>query len=289
MLHEVDDALARLLKRDLERGTEVSFAAPTASWPEVQRKRPMLDVHLFEVREETSMRSSGLERALPADDGDPIMRRPGPRWFRLSYWLSAWGGAAAAGHRVLGASLAALVRDEALPGDVLNCDLARLGLPVRMAVAMPPAGDAHVATVWSSLGVPLRAALELQVVAPLEVPAGVEAGPPVIERRLRIGPPMQPPPPAKQAPPGVPPALMSAAGAPPGAPPAHREATPAPAATPAAPAAAPVATELPGPPLEELLISPDPREPPRVLDPDAGNPKSGAKEGAAEKTAPPEK
>jgi hypothetical protein len=217
MIDEVDAALGRLLKRELGRGAEVSFAAPAASWAEGERKRALLDVHLFEVREEMSMRASGLERTTPTTDGEPVRRRPATRWFRLTYWLSAWASDAESEHRVLGAALAALARYEALPVDVLGERFEQLGLPLRMSVATPAADDPEVTAVWSSLSVPLRAALALSVGAPLDVPAALEAGPPVVERQVRFGSPMPP--------------------------------------APAAPA-----------PREELLLSPDPNVPPRLLD-----------------------
>jgi hypothetical protein len=263
VIDEVDAALERLLRRELGRGVEVGFDPPTAAWASKTRKRPMLDVHLFEVREEVVMRAGGPGAVERLDDGASFARRPDPRWFRLSYWLSAWAADAAAEHRTLAAALSALAGYDALPADAIEGNLQRLGLPVRMAVAMPPAGDAHVATVWSSLGVPLRAALELAVIAPLDVPAREQSWKPVLERRLQVGRPRPAPPPGRQVPPGLPPTLM------PGATPPAAAPTPLPGA--AAPAAAaeapPVAAQAPArqPWFEVLLIPRDPSAPPRVV------------------------
>lgn len=254
MIDEVDAALGRLLKSELGRKVEVSFAPPAAAWEKGERKTPLLDVHLFEVREDESLRRGGLELTPPANEGASSTRKPAPRWFRLSYWVSAWGPDAETEHGLLGAALAALARYEALPVSVLSGGLETLGLPVRLAVAVPPAGDAHVATLWASLGVPMRGAIELAVTAPLEVPAAVEAGPPVVERRLRFGPPRPPPAAGQQVPPAMP-------GPPP--PPTPLPGAPAPAGGPKPPSEPPKPPEPP-PPLEEIVISPDPGEPPRV-------------------------
>jgi hypothetical protein len=292
LIDAVDSALEKLLKRELGRGADVSFDPPAKDWVGRERKRALLDVHLIEVREDPALRAGGLELSPPTENGGARTRRPAPRWFRLSYWISAWGPDAAAEHGALAQALAALARYEALPADVLDGDLARLGLPVRMEVGMPPAGDAHVATVWASLGVPLRAAVALDVTAPLEVPPAVEAGPPVVERRLRMHPPKPPPPPGKQVPPGMP-AALAAPPAPAPAPGAEakpadakaadkadgkaadkadgKAADKAAAAKPAEkPAAAEPAPEPPAPVIEELLIAPDPDVPPRRIEPDSG-------------------
>jgi len=301
VIDEVDAALARLLKRDLGKGVEVGFEPPSAGWAGKQRKTPLLDVHLFEVREETVMRAGG-PGTVERQNGGGFARRNEPRWFRLSYWLSSWAADVSAEHELLARTLSALAAYDALPPDVIKGDLARLDRPVRMAVATPPAGDAHVATVWSSLDVPMRAALELAVIAPLEIPDRDENWKPVFDRRLKVGPPLPPPPPARQVPQGMPPALVpggmprpAAPGAPPpgapvpagpppapgaapapGAPPAPAPgAPPAPPAAPAAPAPAPAAADKPAEPaapkprpwFEVLLISRDPAAPPRVEKP----------------------
>jgi hypothetical protein len=53
VIHEVDEALRRLVGDDALRGTdvEVAFAAPTKDWS-ARRNAPTVNVYLYDIRED---------------------------------------------------------------------------------------------------------------------------------------------------------------------------------------------------------------------------------------------
>ena len=57
MIHEVDEALRRLVLRDAVDGTgvELSFEAPTKEWA-ARRNAPTVDVYLYDLREDVERR-----------------------------------------------------------------------------------------------------------------------------------------------------------------------------------------------------------------------------------------
>jgi hypothetical protein len=222
----------------------------------------VLSVHLLELREEEQMKSAGLERMR---DGDGKLVRVGPpRWYRLSYWLTAWAREPAVEHEALGSSLSALSAHESFPTDLLTGALADAQRPVRLEVAMPPPADAFAAGVWSSLRMPMKGAVHVGVLAPVGPQMGHATAQLVTDRQLTVKGPPPKRRPNMTPPPGVPGVLM------PPAPPAPR---PPGMGPPPGPAGAPP----PAPPeedtgpipetIEELVFGPVPGTPPRDVSP----------------------
>nr|WP_308198993.1 Pvc16 family protein [Saccharothrix sp. S26] len=83
MIHEVDEALRRLVRDDALRGTdvEVAFDAPTKDWA-ARRNAPTVDVYLYDIREDLRRRlpEPGWEGQLPPVG---VVRRPGRLTARL--------------------------------------------------------------------------------------------------------------------------------------------------------------------------------------------------------------
>ncbi|MEV4442585.1 DUF4255 domain-containing protein [Streptomyces sp. NPDC049577] len=180
MIHEVDEALRGLLRESgLEAsGVEVVLDAPTRDWA-ARRNAPTVCVFLYDVREDVTRRGSGGGEVHDAD-GYVVARRTPPRWFELTYLVTAWASRPQDEHRLLSQALATLVAADALPERLLTGTLAELGLTVGLDTA-GAAPDAPAASdVWSALGGELKASFDVRVRAPL---AGVSrtAAPPVTE------------------------------------------------------------------------------------------------------------
>jgi len=274
VIADVDQALTGLLRQRLGDGVTVSFAPPGRVEAELGQDGsvgPVLDLHLLEVHEEGAMKTSGLARGV-AEDGTVVRLGP-PRWFRLTYWLTAWARDAGTEHQALGDALAALSTCEAIPDDLLGGALAGRDRPVRLEVAMPAATDDFAAGVWRSLRLPMKGALHVAVLAPV---APVEAAPrakPVQLRHLRMTGPPPKPEPAIMPPPAVPAVLVPGGiPKPPALPVAPAAAVPAPIPKPpsvppaVAPPSQPAPEEAPAPPrvVEEVVYAPDPDAPPRA-------------------------
>ncbi|NEA68485.1 DUF4255 domain-containing protein [Streptomyces sp. SID12488] len=180
MIHEVDEALRRLLgEAGLEAsGVDVVLDAPTRDWAS-RRSAPTVCVFLYDIREDAVRRGSGAGEVYDAD-GHLVARRTPPRWFELTYLVTAWASRPQDEHRLLSQVLATLVAGDTLPARLLTGSLAELGLTVGLNAGGTGLDAPAAADVWSALGGELKASLQVRVSAPL---AGVttETAPPVTE------------------------------------------------------------------------------------------------------------
>jgi hypothetical protein len=188
MLHEVDAALRALLDGDALAGSDVKvvFDAPTREWA-AQRNGPAVNAYLYDVREDTGRRERGPLQVRDAD-GRVTTRRQPPRYFRLSYLVTAWTKRPEDEHRMLSAVLACLLRNETLPGESLPADgtLRRFGAPVPLTAAVPPVESRAIADLWSALGGELKPSLDVVVTAPFPVSPEYPVGPPVEELDVTV-------------------------------------------------------------------------------------------------------
>jgi hypothetical protein len=181
VIHEVDDSVRTLIRREALAGTEVDvvFDAPTKDWSS-RRNAPTVDVYLYDIREDLRRREVGRfdERD---GNGRVTARRQPPRWYKLSYLITAWTQRPEDEHRLLSAILRRLLMDDRLPPDVLSGSLADLDYPIPYTCALPPPEDRALSDVWSALGGELKPSLDLVVIAPFDYLREIEFGPPVLE------------------------------------------------------------------------------------------------------------
>ncbi|WBO68399.1 DUF4255 domain-containing protein [Streptomyces camelliae] len=180
MIHEVDEALRGLLGESglAASGVEIVFDAPTRDWA-ARRTAPTVCVFLYDIREDATRRGSGAGEVYDAD-GYVVARRTPPRWYELTYLVTAWASRPQDEHRLLSQVLALLAAADALPDRHLTGSLAELGLTVSLDTAGATLDAPAASDVWSALGGELKASLGVRVRAPL---AGTSraAAPPVTE------------------------------------------------------------------------------------------------------------
>ena len=181
MIHEIDEVLRGVLRGGALAGTdvEVAFDAPTRDWA-AKRTGPTIDAYLYDIREDVNRRERGAV-SVRDENGIVVKRRQPPRWFRLSYLVTAWTKRPEDEHRLLSAALTTLLRGEALPASVLTGPLAELGLTIPISVAVPPAESRSLADIWSALGGELKPSLDVVITTPIPVSPEYPAGPPVTE------------------------------------------------------------------------------------------------------------
>ena len=140
MIQDVDESLRNLIRRDALTGTdvEVLLDAPTREWS-ARRNSPTLDMYLYDIREDLRRRENGLIDVLDEAGHVKERRRP-PRYYKLSYLVTAWTQRPEDEHRLLSAVLLCLLRHDHLPLDVLAGRLAGSTLPIAVTVALPPPG-----------------------------------------------------------------------------------------------------------------------------------------------------
>ncbi|MFG2147107.1 DUF4255 domain-containing protein [Streptomyces sp. NPDC048696] len=167
MIHEVDEALQGLLGESAlaASGVEIVFDAPTRDWA-ARRNAPTVCVFLYDIREDVTRRGSGAGEVHDAD-GYVVARRTPPRWFELTYLVTAWASRPQDEHRMLSQLLACLTATDALPPRLLTGTLAALGLTVDLDTAGTGLDAPAASDVWSALGGELKASLGVRVRAPL--------------------------------------------------------------------------------------------------------------------------
>ncbi|NEC91005.1 DUF4255 domain-containing protein [Streptomyces sp. SID12501] len=181
MIHEVDEVLKRLLSGGALAGSgiDVFFDAPTRDWA-VRRNGPAVNAYLYDIREDTVRRQRGTVAVRDEQDA-VVKRRQPPRWFRLSYLVTAWTKQPQDEHRLLSAVLATLLPREMLSADELPPSLAVLGLSIPLSVAGIQSEARSMAEIWSALGGELKPSLDLVVTVPFPAYPEYDVGPPVTE------------------------------------------------------------------------------------------------------------
>jgi hypothetical protein len=187
MIHDVDESLRALLKRDALNGSgvEVAFDAPTKDWV-ARRNAPVVNLYLYDIREDLSRRDTAWVD-VRGEDGRVKERRLPPRRFRLSYLATAWTQRPEDEHRLLSSMLAGFLQHEYFPPELLKGSLEGEEVPVLLTVALPPDDERKIADTWSALGGELKPSLDIVVTAPMNIARALPAGPPVLEApRLAI-------------------------------------------------------------------------------------------------------
>lgn len=181
MIHDVDESLRALVRRDALNGSkvEVAFDAPTREWASRQNT-PTVSLYLYDIREDTSRREVAWE-TMRGPDGRATVHRQPPRRFRLSYLITCWTQRPEDEHRLLAALLGCFLRHPVLPPDVLGGALVETDLPLTTTIALPPPADRSIADVWSALGGELKPSLDLVVTAPMDSTIPIPAAAPVLE------------------------------------------------------------------------------------------------------------
>ncbi|MFE4372650.1 DUF4255 domain-containing protein [Streptomyces sp. NPDC056835] len=186
MIHEVDDALRALLRAEVLEGAQIAvvFDAPTRDWA-AKVNAPTVNVYLYDIREDMRRRERGLHNEYD-EQGTVVARRRPPRFFKLSYLITAWTKRPEDEHRLLSSLLACLLRYEALPPERLTGTLQDIGVAVPMTIALPPPEDRSFADVWSALGGELKPSLDLVISVPVTASPTYAVGPPVGDEGMRV-------------------------------------------------------------------------------------------------------
>lgn len=187
MIHEVDESLRALLKREVVNGSdiEVGFEAPTREWSS-KRSSPVVDLFLYDIREDGAQRQQGLVRER-GPDGRVLRDREPVRKLKLSYLVTAWTQRPEDEHRLLSLLLDCFLKYDTLPLEVLAGSLAENATIVSLSVGVPSVEDRHVSDLWTAIGGELRPALDVVAVAPIQPGIPREPAPPVLERtRLNV-------------------------------------------------------------------------------------------------------
>ncbi|WP_431981360.1 DUF4255 domain-containing protein [Streptomyces qinglanensis] len=167
MIHEVDEALRLLLSGSglQDSGVELVFDAPTSDWA-ARRNAPTISVFLYDIREDLSRRRSGTAQEYD-ESGAALGMRALPRWFELTYLVTAWTNRPQDEHRLLSQALRCLTGMDVLPAELYTGSLAELGLAVGIEAAGRGRQGPSASDLWTALGGELKASIDVRVCAPL--------------------------------------------------------------------------------------------------------------------------
>jgi len=187
MISDVDDGLKALVKREALNGSDVElvFDAPTRDWG-ARRNTPTVDFYLYDIREDLKWRAYGSVDILDGD-GHTTARQGPPKYFKLSYLVTAWTQRPEDEHRLLSAVLLCLLQHSAIPETDLEGVLLDQGVPVRISVALPPPDDRSISEVWTALGGELKPSLNVVILVAVDVNAMKPTAPLVLEPVFRFG------------------------------------------------------------------------------------------------------
>jgi Pvc16 N-terminal domain/Carboxypeptidase regulatory-like domain len=190
---DLDEALRRLLRRELERrgfeGVEIAFDAPSKEWSG-KLTGPVVDLFLYDLRE-------AVERA----EATPTERRgngqaivmPPPLRLELTYAVTAWTKAVEDEHRLLSQVLAILFSYNRLPEDLLAGPQLDGGDRLREAQTSVGRPREEKADFWTSVGGQYKASIDYVVHIAVESGATLVRGPEVRMQTVRTrhsgGPP----------------------------------------------------------------------------------------------------
>jgi hypothetical protein len=188
LLHELDQTLAALLKRELPGRDQitVSFAAPDDQF---SVKLPAVDLFLYDVRENLELRSNDdiIERQ---SDWTSIRFRS-PVRVDASYLITAWPGVGGGQsdssedeHMLLSAVMRVLLRYPKLPRELLKGSLAYQELPPPVST-LQPGRLQSLGEFWQALGGKPKAALNYTVTLSVDV-YEPERQPLVIDKEIRV-------------------------------------------------------------------------------------------------------
>jgi len=175
MIEELDRSLERWLRAGvpLPSGTaEVLFDAPERDW-DARRSTPLVDLFLYSLTPSRARAATGVRTF--ERDGRMYRERVNPV-VEARYLISVWGGGPGVEHELLGRIVNLLASSKAIP-------VAHLGDGLREVKPLPtlslaPDADTTTTQLWSALGIPPRAGIQLLVETPLGLPGVTPAADP---------------------------------------------------------------------------------------------------------------
>jgi hypothetical protein len=192
MLDDLDRTLEALLRDELPhqlvQQVTITFAAPDEQFPPTSVSLPAIDLFLYDVRENRTLRTNEwiIERS---EDGTGVKKRA-PVRVDCSYLITAWANAgsltsAQEEHRLLGETMRVIARNPVIPADVLQGVL-RGQEPDMPAVSIQPGHLQSLAEFWQALGGKPKAALNYTVTMAVEPFSPEDLGILVRDKRIKF-------------------------------------------------------------------------------------------------------
>jgi hypothetical protein len=182
-LADLDDALRRLLKRELARhgfeNVEIAFDAPARDWSG-KLTGPTVNLFLYDLREAPQGAEMGMRERRA--NGEARLTPP-PLRLEVTYAITAWTKAIEDEHRLLSQILSILHSYQSFPTEILEGRAAALG-PIETSLGRPMEEKADF---WSAVGGQYKPAVDYALTLTLQSGAYEVRGPQVRTQVLRTG------------------------------------------------------------------------------------------------------
>jgi hypothetical protein len=171
MFDDLDATLAALLDDELAvENVTVSFAAPDDQFPPSSVSPPAVSFFLYEIRENTQLRSSGWEQER---HDRVVIRQRRPVRVDCSYLITAWPSESAPDpardeHRLLGEVMRVLLRHSTIPERHLRGELVGQDPPVPVKL-MAESQLQSLGEFWQAMGGKPKATLHYGVTVSVDV------------------------------------------------------------------------------------------------------------------------
>lgn len=190
MLHYLDEALRQLLLDDAEikkNRIAVAFDQPTQEWAARRNQQLILNLFLYDVRENNKLRQARPHWETVSQNGaKSVERRRQPVRVDVHYLITAWANVVEDEHQILSLALLALFRHPELPEAFIPPELQDQPTPIALMVAQEDTLR-NPAEVWSAMDSEMRPSIPLVVTLALNPFQPFETRL-VRERGLRVEP-----------------------------------------------------------------------------------------------------
>ena len=190
MFQDVDATLAALIAGELGiNNVAISFAAPDNQFPPSSVALPAISFFLYDVRENTDLRTNQWESERQAN-GMTTRKRP-PVRVDCSYLITAWPSdgtpnPAQDEHRLLGALMKVLLRHRAIPAQYLKGEMVGQDPPLRARIIAD--NQLHsLGEFWQAMGGKPKATLHYSLTLSVDVFEPMDVGPEVKTKIINIG------------------------------------------------------------------------------------------------------
>lgn len=189
MFQDLDATLAALVQAELAvKNITISFASPDNQFPPSGVTLPAVAFFLYDVRENTDLRTNQWETD-KQPNGMFTRKRP-PVRVDCSYLITAWPSGtapnpAADEHQLLGAVLKVLLRHRRIPERYLKGELIGQEPPVPARITAESQLQS-VGEFWQAMGGRPKATLQYRITVSVDVFDSTEVGPEVITKELRV-------------------------------------------------------------------------------------------------------
>lgn len=186
-IRAVGSALHNCVMRDRARTRDIAYDLPNREWSAKRGTQPMLNLYLYDIRENHQMRESDWA-VPPSAAGSPngARRTLPPKRIDLSFLVTAWAKELEDEHTLLWTALRVFLANPVLDRELLEGELRaavdETDIDVRLTAGQPEGVLKQTTDFWTSIDNHLKPSINLVVTVPLVVDKPLEVGPPVETR-----------------------------------------------------------------------------------------------------------